>query len=189
MRAGKWTAGVFPAGTEVRGKTCGIIGFGRIGREIARLAGAFGMRICYHGPRRKDDADFEYFADLEAMARAVDCLVVTCALTETTRDLVDARILTALGPDGYLVNVARGPIVDEDALIAALGSSGIAGAALDVFRDEPQVPAALREMDNVVLAAHIGTSTKEVRENRHRMLLTDMRAWLAGQPLQYPVPL
>lgn len=189
VRAGKWTAGVFPAGTEVRGKTCGIIGFGRIGREIARLAGAFGMRICYHGPRRKDDADFEYFADLEAMARAVDCLVVTCALTETTRDLVDARILTALGPDGYLVNVARGPIVDEDALIAALGSSGIAGAALDVFRDEPQVPAALRDMENVVLAAHIGTSTKEVRENRHRMLLTDMRAWLAGQPLQYPVPL
>lgn len=188
VRAGKWTAGVFPAGAEVRGKTCGIIGFGRIGREIARLAGAFGMRICYHGPRRKDDADFEFFADLEAMARAVDCLVVTCALTETTRNLVDARILTALGPDGYLVNVARGPIVDEDALIAALGSSGIAGAALDVFRDEPQVPAALRDMENVVLAAHIGTSTKEVRESRHRMLLTDMRAYLEGGPLSFPVP-
>jgi lactate dehydrogenase-like 2-hydroxyacid dehydrogenase len=189
VRAGKWAAGVFPAGTEVRGKTCGIIGFGRIGREIARLAGAFGMRVCYHGPQRKNDVEFEYFADLEAMARAADCLVVTCALTETTRDLVDARILTALGPAGYLVNVARGPIVDEDALIAALGSGGIAGAALDVFRDEPQVPAALRAMANVVLAAHIGTSTKEVRESRHRMLLTDMRAWLAGQPLQYPVPL
>jgi len=189
VRAGKWTAGVFPAGTEVRGKTCGIIGFGRIGREIARLAGAFGMRVCYHGPRRKDDVDFEYFADLEAMARAVDCLVVTCALTETTRDLVNARILAALGPAGYLVNVARGPIVDEDALIAALGSGGIAGAALDVFRDEPQVPAALREMDNVVLAAHIGTSTKEVREGRHRMLLEDVRAYLDGRPLSYPVPL
>ena len=189
VRAGKWTAGVFPAGTEVRGKTCGIIGFGRIGREIARLAGAFGMRICYHGPRRKDDVEFEYFADLEAMARAADCLVVTCALTETTRDLVDARILAALGPAGYLVNVARGPIVDEDALIAALGDGTIAGAALDVFRDEPQVPAALREMDNVVLAAHIGTSTKEVRENRHRMLLEDVRAYLEGRPLSYPVPL
>ena len=189
VRAGKWTAGVFPAGTEVRGKTCGIIGFGRIGREIARLAGAFGMRICYHGSRRKDDIEFEYFADLEAMARAADCLVVTCALTETTRDLVDARILAALGPDGYLVNVARGPIVDEDALIAALGDGTIAGAALDVFRDEPQVSAALRDMDNVVLAAHIGTSTKEVRENRHRMLLQDVRAYLEGRPLSYPVPL
>lgn len=189
VRAGKWTAGVFPAGTEVRGKTCGIIGFGRIGREIARLASAFGMRICYHGPRRKDDVEFEYFADLEAMARAADCLVVTCALTETTRDLVNARILSALGPAGYLVNVARGPIVDEDALIAALGDGTIAGAALDVFRDEPQVPAALREMDNVVLAAHIGTSTQEVRENRHRMLLEDVRAYLEGRPLSYPVPL
>ena len=189
VRAGKWTAGVFPAGTEVRGKTCGIIGFGRIGREIARLAGAFGMRICYHGPRRKDDVEFEYFAELEAMAHAADCLVVTCALTETTRDLVDARILAALGPNGYLVNVARGPIVDEDALIAALGDGTIAGAALDVFRDEPQVPAALREMDNVVLAAHIGTSTKEVREHRHRMLLEDVRAYLEGRPLSYPVPL
>ena len=133
--------------------------------------------------------EFEYFADLEAMARAADCLVVTCALTETTRDLVDARILAALGPDGYLVNVARGPIVDEDALIVALGDGTIAGAALDVFRDEPQVPAALREMDNVVLAAHIGTSTKEVRENRHRMLLEDVRAYLEGRPLSYPVPL
>ena len=189
VRAGKWNAGVFPAGTEVRGKTCGIIGFGRIGREIARLAGAFGMKVCYHGPRRKDDSDFKYYADLEAMARDADCLVVTCALTETTRNLVDARILAALGPNGYLVNVARGPIVDEDALIAALGNGGIAGAALDVFRDEPQVPAALRAMENVVLAAHIGTSTKEVRENRHRMLLTDMRAYLEGRPLRYPVPL
>ena len=122
-------------------------------------------------------------------SRAADCLVVTCALTETTRDLVDARILAALGPAGYLVNVARGPIVDEDALIAALGDGTIAGAALDVFRDEPQVPAALREMDNVVLAAHIGTSTKEVRENRHRMLLQDVRAYLEGRPLSYPVPL
>jgi phosphoglycerate dehydrogenase-like enzyme len=189
VRAGKWASGVFPAGTEVRGKTCGIIGFGRIGREIARLAGAFGMQICYHGPRRKDDAAFPYYADLGAMARAVDCLVVTCALTETTRNLVDARILAALGPAGYLVNVARGPIVDEDALIAALQNNTVAGAALDVFRDEPQVPAALREMENVVLAAHIGTSTREVRESRHRMLLTDIRSYVDGKPLQYQVPL
>lgn len=189
VRAGKWSNGVFPAGTEVRGKTCGIVGFGRIGREIARLAGAFGMQVCYHGPRRKDDSALPYYADLEAMARAADCLVVTCALTETTRNLVDARILSALGKDGFLVNVARGAIVDEDALIAALQSGGIAGAALDVFRDEPRVPVALRELENVVLAAHIGTSTKEVRESRHRMLLAEMRAYLDGRPLGYPVPL
>lgn len=189
VRAGKWAAGVFPAGVEVRGKSCGIIGFGRIGREIARLATAFGMRVCYHGPRRKDDTTLPYYADLETMAREVDCLVVTCALSETTRDLVDARILQALGPEGFLVNVARGAIVDEDALINALQNGGIAGAALDVFRDEPQVPAALRALDNVVLAAHIGTSTKEVRERRHRMLLADIRAYLAGLTLAYPAPL
>ena len=189
VRAGKWAAGVFPAGVEVRGKSCGIIGFGRIGREIARLATAFGMRVCYHGPRRKDDTTLPYYEDLETMAREVDCLVVTCALSETTRDLVDARILQALGPEGFLVNVARGAIVDEDALINALQNGGIAGAALDVFRDEPQVPAALRVLDNVVLAAHIGTSTKEVREGRHHKFITDVRAWLDGRALSYVVPL
>jgi lactate dehydrogenase-like 2-hydroxyacid dehydrogenase len=189
VRAGKWTAGVFPAGTEVRGKTCGIVGFGRIGREIAKRAGAFDMKICYHGPRRKADVAFPYYEDLEHMARDCDCLVVTCALTDTTRNLVDAKILAALGPAGFLVNVARGAIVDEDALIAALRNGGIAGAALDVFRDEPQVPAELLQMENVVLAAHIGTSTREVRESRHRMLLTDLRAYLANKRLSYAVPL
>ena len=173
----------------MRGKSCGIIGFGRIGREIARLATAFGMRVCYHGPRRKDDTTLPYYEDLETMAREVDCLVVTCALSETTRDLVDARILQALGPEGFLVNVARGAIVNEDALINALQNGGIAGAALDVFRDEPQVPAALRALDNVVLAAHIGTSTNEVREGRHHKFITDVRAWLEGRALSYAVPL
>ena len=189
VRAGKWTAVVFPAGVEVRGKTCGIVGMGRIGREIAKRAAAFDMKICYHGPQRKDDVAFPYYADLEQMARDVDCLVVACALTATTRNLIDAKILAALGPEGFLVNVARGAIVDEDALIAALKSGGIAGAALDVFRDEPQVPAELIRLENVVLAAHIGTSTKEVRNGRHRKLMADIRAYLDGKPLVYAVPL
>ena len=189
VRAGKWTAGAFPPGVEVRGKRLGVVGMGRIGREIARLATAFGMRIAYHGPRRKDDVDYPYYADAAALARDSDCLIVACALTEATRGLVDANVLAALGPQGYLVNIARGPIVDEDALIAALGNGTIAGAALDVFRDEPQVPAALRAAENVVLAAHIGTSTQEVREARFRMLLEDVQAWREGKPLRYPVPL
>ncbi len=188
VRAGKWATGVFPAGVEVRGKTCGIVGFGRIGREIAKRAAAFDMKLCYHGPRQKDDVDLPYYADLEQMAREVDCLIVTCALTETTRNLIDARILEALGKDGFLINVARGAIVDEDALIAALQKGAIAGAALDVFRDEPQVSAALTALDNVVLAAHIGTSTREVREGRHRKFNTDIKAWLDGKPLIYAVP-
>ena len=187
VRAGKWPAGVFDAGREVRGKTCGIVGLGRIGREIAKRAEAFGMTICYHGPRLKDGVAYRYYADLESLARESDVLVVTCRLTPATRNLVNARVLDALGADGFLVNVARGAIVDERALIGALASGRIAGAALDVFRDEPRVPAALMEMDNVVLAPHIGTATREIRDERSRKLLADLRAFFAGKPLLYRV--
>ena len=108
-------------------------------------------------------------------------------MTPATRNLVDARVLDALGADGFLVNVARGAIVDEQALIAALATRRIAGAALDVFRDEPRVPAALMEMDNVVLAPHMGTSTREIRDERSRKLLADLRAFFAGKPLLHTV--
>lgn len=187
VRAGKWPGGVFASGTDVRGKTCGIVGYGRIGREIAKRAAAFDMSVCYYSPRRKDNVAYPYFDDLETMARQCDCLVVTCPATPATRHLVDARALRALGPDGFLVNVARGSIVDEAALIAALAGKQIAGAALDVFEDEPRVPAALRQMDNVVLAPHIGTWTREIREERSRKLLTDIRAHFAGKPLLHQV--
>jgi lactate dehydrogenase-like 2-hydroxyacid dehydrogenase len=186
VRAGKWPTGVFEAGREVRGKTCGIVGLGRIGREIATRAAAFGMKIRYHGPRMKDGVAWLYHADLKSLATASDVLVVTCRLTPETRNLVDARVLEALGKDGYLVNVARGAIVDEDALVSALEAGRIAGAALDVFRDEPQVPAALMKMDNVVLAPHMGTSTREIRDERSRKLLLDLRAFFAGKPLTWP---
>ena len=187
VRARKWPAGVFASGSEVHGKTCGIVGFGRIGREIAKRASSFDMSVCYCGPRRKDDVAYRYFDDLESMARQSDVLIVTCPLTPATRHLVDARILGALGADGFLVNVARGAIVDEQALIAALASGQIAGAALDVFRDEPHVPAELMQMDNVVLAPHIGTSTREIREGRSEKLLADLRAYFSGKPLIHPV--
>jgi hydroxypyruvate reductase len=188
VRSGAWPSRVFPSGVEVRGKTCGIVGMGRIGREFAQRAAGFGMSICYFGPRRKADVTYPYFDNLEHMARAVDCLVITCALTPATLNLVDARILAALGADGFLVNVARGAIVDELALVAALENRHIAGAALDVFANEPQVPAALMAMDNVVLAPHMGTSTREVREGRSEKLLADVRAHFAGRPLRFTVP-
>ena len=187
VRSGAWPTTVFPSGVEVRGKTCGIVGMGRIGHEIAARATSFGMKICYFGPRRKDDVAYPYFDNLETMAREVDCLIVTCALTSATRNLVDARILAALGADGYLVNIARGAIVDEHALVAALASKQLAGAALDVFDDEPNVPAELMRMDNVVLAPHMGTSTREVREGRSDKLLNVVRAHFAGKPLRYAV--
>src|SRR5262245_9739301 len=175
VRAGKWPTSVPPMGTGLRGKTCGSIGLGRIGNGVAIRAEACGMSVCYHGPHEKQDASYRYYADLESMARESDCLVVTCPETAATRGLVNGRILDALGPDGYLINVARGPIVDEAALIAALKEKRIAGAGLDVYWEEPRVPSELLAMDNVVLTPHIGSSTREVREERGRKLIANLR--------------
>ena len=187
VRAGKWPEGPPPVGRELGGKTCGIVGLGRIGRNIARRAEAFGMAPCYFGPHRKEDAPYPYHADLEAMARACDWLVLCCPLTEATRNLVDDRILEALGPEAFLVNVARGPVVNREALIAALKAGRIAGAALDVFWDEPNVPQELMAMDNIVLQPHMGSSTQEIREERGRKLLANLRAHFAGEPLLTPM--
>lgn len=182
-RSGAWRERLFPPAREVHGKTIGIVGFGKIGRAIAKRAQGFDLSICYHGPRRKDDVSYPHYADLEAMAREVDCLVLACPLTPSTRGLVDAKVLRALGPEGFLVNVSRGPVVVEEALVAALEKKEIAGAALDVFDDEPDIPAALTAMEHVVLTPHIGTSTLEVREGRSARLLANIRAFFAGQPL------
>ena len=187
VRAGRWEQGVPPMGTGLRGKTCGIVGLGRIGRGVAMRAEACGMSVCYHGPRHKQDAAYPYHADLEAMARQADCLVVTCPETPATRGLVSARILDALGPQGYFINVARGPIVEESALLAALREKRIAGAGLDVYADEPRVPQELLTMENVVLTPHIGTSTREIREERGRKVLANLRAHFAGQSVPYPL--
>jgi lactate dehydrogenase-like 2-hydroxyacid dehydrogenase len=187
VRAGKWPSAVFDSGRDVGGKTLGIVGFGRIGTEIAKRAAGFDMAVCYYGPRRKDGVAYPYFDDLEALAREADLLAVTCPLIPATRNLVDRKILSALGPDGFLINVARGAVVDEQALVAALETRRIAGAALDVFVDEPHVPAALTKMDNVVLTPHMGTSTREIREERTRKMLASLRAHFAGEPLVHQV--
>jgi lactate dehydrogenase-like 2-hydroxyacid dehydrogenase len=188
VRSGQWPTQAFASGREVHGRRCGIVGFGRIGQELARRAAAFDMQVSYHGPRAKPDVPFPYVADLLALARRSDCLVIACALTPETRGMVNAAVLDALGPDGFLVNVARGAIVDEQALIAALAERRIAGAALDVFVDEPQVPAPLLAMEQVLLAPHIGTSTRENRDERMRKLLANLEAHFAGRGAPYPVP-
>jgi lactate dehydrogenase-like 2-hydroxyacid dehydrogenase len=187
VRAGQWPSGLLPPGAGLGGKTCGIIGLGAIGLRIAKRAEAFGMSVCYHGPRRKQGVAYVYHPDLIGLARESDCLVVACPATPETRSLVDARILDALGPDGYLINIARGPIVDEQALIAALREKRIAGAGLDVFWDEPRVPAELAAMEQVVLAPHIGSTTREIREERGAKLLANLRAHFAGQPVLNPI--
>ncbi len=187
VRAGKWPAGLPRPGNEVRGKLCGIVGFGRIGRAIAKRVEACCMSVCYHGPNRKEDTAYPYYPDLENMARAVDCLVVACPALPSTRNLIDARILNALGPDGFLVNISRGANVDEAALIDALVNRRIAGAGLDVFQKEPHAPKELLGMENVVLVPHIGSHTFEVREERGRKVLANLRAHFAGQPVPNPV--
>jgi lactate dehydrogenase-like 2-hydroxyacid dehydrogenase len=187
VRAGKWLTTTPPMGISLIGKTCGIVALGRIGRGVARRAEAFGMKVCYHGPRRKDDVPYAYYSDLEEMARRTDCLVVTCPHIPATTGLVSARVLEALGPKGFLVNVARGPVVDERALLAALKERRIAGAALDVFWDEPRVTEELFPLDNVVLTPHMGTATLDVREERGRKTLENLAAHFAGQPVPYPL--
>jgi lactate dehydrogenase-like 2-hydroxyacid dehydrogenase len=187
VRAGNWRKSLPPLGRDLSGKTCGIVGLGKIGLCIAKRVQAFGMSVCYYGPREKNRLGYAYYADVEALAKHSDCLVVTCALTAQTRNLIDARVLRALGSKGYLVNVARGAIVDEEALIAALKREHIAGAGLDVFWNEPDVPSELIQMEQVVLVPHIGSSTLEIREQRGAHLLANLRAHFSGKPVPNPL--
>lgn len=187
VRAGRWHQEAALVGSGLSGKTCGIVGLGRIGRAIARRVEACGMSVCYHGPRQKPDVTYPYFSDLESMARQADCLLLACPETPATRKLVDARILDALGPEGFLVNIARGPVVDESALLAALRDRRIAGAGLDVFWNEPRVPAELIAMEHVVMLPHVGSSTREIRAERGVKLLANLRAHFSGKPVLTPV--
>jgi len=163
VRAGKWPEhGAPPLGRSISRMEVGIVGLGAIGAAVATRLQAFGTRLAYHGPHRKP-VDLPYYDDVVALAQRSDMLILTCPLTAATHHLVDARVLDALGPQGFLVNIARGPVVDEAALIAALTERRIAGAALDVFEHEPHVPDALREHPRVVLTPHIGSATEETR--------------------------
>jgi len=187
VRAGHWESGPFALSTDLRGKTCGIVGMGAIGRAVARRATAFGLHIEWHGPRDKPDAPGTFVPRLIDLAARADCLVIACASTPGTHGLIDAHILEALGPEGFVVNVSRGAVIDEPALITALARGGIAGAGLEVFADEPRVPAALRAMDQVMLVPHLGSSTREIRAHRQACWLASLRAHFAGEPVPHRV--
>ncbi len=187
VRDGRWPDGEIGFGRRVGGKKVGILGLGAIGRIAARLLGAFDMDICYSGPRRKDDAPYPFFDDLVEMAHHVDFLLLSCPEAPETRNLVDAAVLKALGPEGILINVARGHVVDETALIEALAAGVIAGAGLDVFEDEPHVPEALIAMDNVILQAHVGAFTNEAKLEMVDVTMNNLLNHFAGQPLLSPV--
>jgi lactate dehydrogenase-like 2-hydroxyacid dehydrogenase len=178
---GRWPAGNYPLMHKVSGRRFGIIGLGRIGTAIGARLSCMGP-VAYTSPHEKVTS-YRYFPDAVSLAAASDVLVVASIANAATRGLVSEQVLEALGPQGYLVNVARGSVVDEPALIRALTEKRIAGAALDVFVDEPNVPAALCALPNVILTPHIGTATHETRESMGRLVLENLDAYFAGQPL------
>ena len=187
VRAGRWPAGGFGLTAELTGAHAGILGLGRIGKEIARRLQAMKMRVSYHGRREQPYEPYHYYPDLEAMARDVDWLVVIAPGSAATRGMVSRNVMQALGPKGALVNVARGSLVDETAMVELLASGGLGGAALDVFADEPRVPEALLAMPNVVLSPHQGSATRKTRAAMGDLVVRNLAAHFAGDPLLTPV--
>lgn len=185
VRDGRWPSGERPLGRRVSGRHFGIVGLGRIGRATADRLSAFGP-VRYTG-RSAKDAPYGFEPDLLALADWSDVLILTCPANAQTYRLVDGAVLEALGPQGVLVNVARGSVVDEAALVTALDRKLIAGAALDVFENEPHVPDALRGDGNVVLTPHIASATVECRTAMADLVLGNLRAFLAGEALLTPV--
>jgi hydroxypyruvate reductase len=188
VRAGQWPSGPLPLGRTVSGARLGIVGMGRIGQAIALRAAAFGMTISYTARSAKPELAHRFYATPALLAAQSDFLVVITPGGAGTRKLIDAEVLRALGPQGFLINVARGSVVDEVALIAALQAGTLGGAALDVFENEPNVPAELRAMDNVVLTPHIGSATGQTRQAMADLAFANLHAQLSGQPLLTPVP-
>jgi lactate dehydrogenase-like 2-hydroxyacid dehydrogenase len=186
-RSGEWKNGPFPFTTKVSGARLGIVGLGRIGEAIARRAAAFDMDIAYHN-RSKKDVPHTYFGDIKSLAAAVDFLVMITPGGAGTRALVDAEVLEALGPKGFLINVARGSVVDQTALIAALKEGRIAGAGLDVFENEPHIPAELAALDNVVLTPHMASGTLVTRTAMADLAFGNLQAHFSGKPVLTPVP-
>jgi lactate dehydrogenase-like 2-hydroxyacid dehydrogenase len=189
VRAGKWPKGNYPLSrATLRNRTVGLVGIGRIGLAIARRLEAFGVPIVYHTRQPRPELAYRHYPQLIDMARAVDTLVVIVPGGPATRNMIDTPVLEALGPDGILINVARGSVVDEGALIAALRERKIMAAGLDVFVKEPEVPKELLTMENVVLLPHLGSASVFTREKMDQLLVDNIRAWAAGKPPLTPVP-
>lgn len=186
LHEGGWTLRAFPLAHALRGKLAGIVGLGRIGKAIAHRLEAHGVRVAYHG-RSKQEVSWEYFDSLMAMAQAVDFLVVACPGGAATKHLINAEVLKALGEKGTLINISRGSVVDEAALIAALQNGVIRGAGLDVFADEPRVPEALLQCENAVLTPHLGSATHETRAEMARLVVDNLAAHFGGKELLTPV--
>lgn len=186
VRAGRWAAdGPYPLTRgSLIGRTLGIVGLGRIGKAIAARAEAFGLKIAYHGRSRQADVTYDYHPIVEALAEACDILMLVAPGGAETRHMVNRRVLEALGPQGVLINVGRGSLVDEEALIAALANGTILSAGLDVFEDEPHVPQALLTMENVVVLPHVGSASVLTRDAMGALVADNLLSWFeTGRPI------
>ncbi len=188
VRRGGWATGQFPLQRRVAGKRLGIVGLGRIGQAVAERGAGFRMEVRYFGRRAVPGSRYAFEPSLLALATWADVLVLTVAGGAATRRMIDASVLAALGPQGFLVNVARGTVVDEPALVEALRTGGIAGAALDVFEHEPSVPEALFGLDNVVLLPHVASGTFETRQAMADLVLENLRRFFVDGRVHAPVP-
>ncbi len=188
LRAGRWLKGAFPLTASLRGRTVGIVGLGRIGKAIATRVSAFGLTVVYHGRNPQTDVAYRYFPSLVDMAKASDILIVVAPGGAATRHLINAEVLEALGPDGVLVNISRGSLIDEKALIEALRTGKILAAGLDVYENEPSVPEELIALDNAVLLPHVGSASVKIRQAMAQCVVDNLFAWADGKPPLTPVP-
>ena len=189
LRAGKWKDGHYPlTKATLRDRTVGMVGMGRIGKAIARRLEAFGVPVVYHSRSQQPDVKYKYYAKLIDMARDVDTLMVIVPGGASTKNMINAEVLKALGPRGVLINMARGSVVDEPALIEALRNRTIYSAGLDVFANEPHVPKELIDMDHIVLFPHLGSSTEATRAAMDQLVVDNILDWATGKAPLTPVP-
>jgi lactate dehydrogenase-like 2-hydroxyacid dehydrogenase len=189
VRAGKWVEKHYPLSkATLRNRTIGMVGMGRIGKAIARRLEAFGVPVVYHSRNPQAGVEYKYYPKLIDMARDVDTLMVIVPGGAATRNMIDAEVLKALGPNGILINMARGSVVDEQALIKALKDRTIYSAGLDVILNEPHVPKELIEMDHIVLLPHLGSASEATRAAMDQLVVDNLLAWASGKPPLTPVP-
>jgi len=189
LRAGKWPQGQYPlTKATLRDRTVGMVGMGRIGKAIARRLDAFGVPVVYHSRKPQSGVTYKYYPKLLDMAGDVDTLMVIVPGGASTQNMINVEVLKALGPRGIVINMARGSVVDEPALIEALKNRTIYSAGLDVFAKEPHVPKELIEMDHIVLFPHLGSSTEVTRAAMDQLVVDNILAWSAGKPPLTPVP-
>jgi len=189
VRTGKWPNGHYPlTKATLQGRTVGMVGMGRIGKAIARRLEAFGVKVVYHSRNQQQGVKYKYYPKLLDMARDVDTLMIIVPGGASTQHMINAEVLKALGPNGVVVNMARGSVIDEQALIEALKNKTIYSAGLDVFAKEPHVPKELLDMDHVVLFPHLGSASEATRAAMDRLVVDNILAWSAGKPPLTPVP-